>query len=130
MAASEGTIRFFPAKGQTAHAVGVASIGRWGLLTAEVLFRKLRAEPFGQASYDGAALCRRPVKDTLPRQRIVLARDSRFPDTAANIALTNVARLWFSRQSARPISARAAVAPKEHEKDPGRTVRRIGRRSS
>ena len=77
------------------------------------------AEPVGQASYDGAALCRRPVKDTLPKQRIVLARDSRFPDTAANIALADVARQWFSHQPARPISSRASVAQRRMGKTRG-----------
>jgi DNA-binding transcriptional LysR family regulator len=64
------------------------------------------AEPFGQASYDGVALCRRPVKDVLPQQRIVLARDARFPDTRANAALTDVARRWFSAQPQRPTADR------------------------
>jgi DNA-binding transcriptional LysR family regulator len=70
------------------------------------------AEPFGQASYDGVALCRRPVKDPLPTQRIVLARDSRFPDTAANAALTEVAKQWFSEQrsqGAQALSDRASA---------------------
>jgi hypothetical protein len=53
------------------------------------------AEPFSQESYDGLTLCRRPVSDTLPLQRIVLARDSRYPATAADVALTEIALQWY-----------------------------------
>jgi DNA-binding transcriptional LysR family regulator len=64
------------------------------------------AEPFGQESYDGLALCRRPVKDALPPQRIVLARDSRYPATAADDAVTDMARQWFAHHAGRSIRAR------------------------
>jgi DNA-binding transcriptional LysR family regulator len=74
------------------------------------------AEPFGEASYDGVALCRRPVEDALPKQRIVLARDSRFPDTPANAALTAVARQWFSEQSQRPNPRRLRAAARRPTK--------------
>jgi DNA-binding transcriptional LysR family regulator len=53
------------------------------------------AEPFSEQSYDGLALCRRPLSDTLPPQRIVLARDSRYPATAADAALTEIAVQWY-----------------------------------
>ncbi len=53
------------------------------------------AEPFSEQSYDGLRLCRRPVSDTLPAQRIVLARDSRYPATAADAALTEIAVQWY-----------------------------------
>jgi len=53
------------------------------------------SEPFGQESYDGLSLCRRPVRDALPSQRIVLARDSRYPATAADIAVSEIATQWF-----------------------------------
>jgi DNA-binding transcriptional LysR family regulator len=56
------------------------------------------AAPFGQTSYDGVELCRRPIEDVLPTQRIVLARDARFPVSAAGEALTAVAKQWFSSQ--------------------------------
>jgi DNA-binding transcriptional LysR family regulator len=56
------------------------------------------AEPFGQESYDGLTLCRRPVSDSLPAHRIVLARDSRFPSTAADVALIEIATQWFADQ--------------------------------
>ncbi len=70
------------------------------------------AEPFGQESYDGLRLCRRPVKDKLPTQRIVLARNSRYPATATNDALTEIARQWFAQHPARPIRAHATAEPK------------------
>jgi DNA-binding transcriptional LysR family regulator len=56
------------------------------------------SEPFGKESYDGLTLCRRPVSDALPAQRIVLARDSRFPSTAADVALIEIATQWFDDQ--------------------------------
>jgi DNA-binding transcriptional LysR family regulator len=70
------------------------------------------AEPFGQESYDGLTLCRRPVKDTLPTQRIVLARDSRYPATATNDAVTEIARQWFAHHAGRPIRVQAIAARK------------------
>jgi DNA-binding transcriptional LysR family regulator len=54
------------------------------------------AEPYCQESYDGLKLCRRPVSDSLPPQRIVLARDTRYPATAADAALTEIAVQWYS----------------------------------
>ncbi len=68
------------------------------------------AEPFGQQSYDGLTLCRRAVKDTLPPQRIVLARDSRYPATAADDAVTEIARQWFAQHAGRTIRAQATAA--------------------
>jgi DNA-binding transcriptional LysR family regulator len=59
------------------------------------------AEPSGQESYDGLTLRRRPVKDTLPTQRIVLARDSRYPATAADDAVTDAAKQWFAHHGRR-----------------------------
>jgi DNA-binding transcriptional LysR family regulator len=53
------------------------------------------AEPFSEHSYDGLTLARRPVSDALPAQRIVLARDSRYPATAADAALTGIAVQWY-----------------------------------
>ena len=60
------------------------------------------AEPFCQVSYDGLTLCRRPISDALPRQRIVLARDSRYPATAADAALTEIALHLFSSNQPLP----------------------------
>jgi DNA-binding transcriptional LysR family regulator len=57
------------------------------------------AEPSGQESYDGLRLCRRPISDVLPPQRIVLVRDSRYPATAADAALTEIALHWYRRDS-------------------------------
>ena len=68
------------------------------------------AEPFGLESYDGLTLCRRPVKDALPTQRIVLARDSRYPATAADGAVTEIAKRWFVHDAGRPIRVKAAAA--------------------
>jgi DNA-binding transcriptional LysR family regulator len=79
------------------------------------------AEPFGQESYDGLPLWRRPVKDALPTQRIVLARDSRYPATSADDAVTGIARQWFLHHAGRPIRAQAA-APRNTAKI-GRRVR-------
>jgi DNA-binding transcriptional LysR family regulator len=79
------------------------------------------AEPFGQESYDGLPLWRRPVKDALPTQRIVLARDSRYPATPADDAVTGIARQWFLHHAGRPIRAQAA-APRNTAKI-GRRVR-------
>jgi DNA-binding transcriptional LysR family regulator len=79
------------------------------------------AEPFGQESYEGLPLCRRPVKDTLPTQRIVLARDSRYPATSADDAVTGIARQWFVHHAGRPIRALAA-APR-NTANSGRRVR-------
>jgi DNA-binding transcriptional LysR family regulator len=78
------------------------------------------AEPFGQESYDGLRLCRRPVKDTLPTQRIVLVRDSRYPATATNDAVTEIARQWFAHRAGRPIRVQATAA---------RNTAHIGRRA-
>jgi len=79
------------------------------------------AEPYGHDSYDGLRLCRRPVKDRLPIQRIVLARDARFLATAANDAVTEIARQWFARGPEPPVRAQAKAARKDF--DPGRRVR-------
>ncbi len=79
------------------------------------------AEPYGHDSYDGLKLCRRPVKDTLPAQRIVLARDARYPATAANDAVTEIARQWFARGSERLIRTQARAAQKHS--DTGRRAR-------
>jgi DNA-binding transcriptional LysR family regulator len=65
------------------------------------------AEPFGKESYDGLNLCRRPVKDALPAQRIVLARDSRYPPTAADEAVTGIARQWFVHHAGLPARLRS-----------------------
>jgi DNA-binding transcriptional LysR family regulator len=61
------------------------------------------AEPSSQESYDGLALCRRPVSDPLPAQRIVLARDSRYPATAADAALSEIALNWYRRDRTRQL---------------------------
>jgi DNA-binding transcriptional LysR family regulator len=79
------------------------------------------AEPFGQESYDGLTLRRRPVKDTLPTQRIVLARDSRYPATAADDAVTAIARQWFVHHAGRPIRVQGAAA--RNTANTGRRVR-------
>jgi DNA-binding transcriptional LysR family regulator len=76
------------------------------------------AEPFGQESYDGLTLCRRPVKDTLPTQRIVLARDSRYPATRTNDAVTEIARQWFAHHPERRIRAQATAARKDADIGP------------
>lgn len=58
------------------------------------------AEPFTRESYDGLKLCRIAVRDELPMQRIVLARDSRYPAAAAMGAFTEIAQQWFTRMGA------------------------------
>jgi DNA-binding transcriptional LysR family regulator len=79
------------------------------------------AEPFGQESYDGVTLCRRSVKDTLPTQRIVLARDSRYPATATSDAVTEIARHWFAHDAKRPVRVHATAVRKDA--DIGRRAR-------
>src|SRR6202030_3158884 len=46
---------------------------------------------------------------SLPTQRIVLARDSRYPATAADDAVTEIARHWFVHDAGRPIRSCCAA---------------------
>ncbi|GAB7529255.1 LysR family transcriptional regulator [Pseudomonas sp. 3A(2025)] len=54
--------------------------------------------PFGDHSYDGQPLVCRPVKQSLPAQRIVLAHDQRCPLTPPAEAFKAQAVAWFSQR--------------------------------
>jgi DNA-binding transcriptional LysR family regulator len=58
------------------------------------------SQPWGDRCYDGSPLCRRPIRDELPSQRIVMARRSDDPATAAGDALIALAQQWFAAQGA------------------------------
>ncbi|NVZ21534.1 LysR family transcriptional regulator [Pseudomonas costantinii] len=58
--------------------------------------------PFGDHSYDGQPLVCRPIKQSLPVQRIVLAYDQRYPLTPPAEAFKAQALAWFSER--RPFS--------------------------
>jgi DNA-binding transcriptional LysR family regulator len=52
--------------------------------------------PHGDHSYDGQPLVCRPIRETLPAQRIVLAYDQRYPLTPPAEAFKWQAIAWFS----------------------------------
>lgn len=54
--------------------------------------------PFGDRSYDGQPLVCRPIKESLPVQRIVLAYDQRYPLTPLAEAFKAFAMGWFSER--------------------------------
>ncbi|MEI9986609.1 MAG: LysR substrate-binding domain-containing protein [Aliidongia sp.] len=54
------------------------------------------SQPWGDRCYDGSPLCRRPIRDELPTQRIIMARRGLYPPTAAGNALIAVAQHWFA----------------------------------
>lgn len=54
--------------------------------------------PFGDRSYDGQPLVCRPIRETLPTQRIVLAYDQRYPLTPPAEAFKNQAVAWFKER--------------------------------
>ena len=55
------------------------------------------SRPFSDFSYDGRALARRPIRDSLPAQRILLAYPQRAPLSNAQKAFIEEARQWFAQ---------------------------------
>lgn len=54
--------------------------------------------PFGDHSYDGQPLVCRPIRESLPVQRIVLAHDQRYPLTPPAEAFKQQALTWFKER--------------------------------
>jgi DNA-binding transcriptional LysR family regulator len=62
------------------------------------------SRPFGDVSYDGRPLVRRPISDPLPLQRILLAYDGKNALSASQIVFIDEAKAWFAEMWPAPTS--------------------------
>jgi DNA-binding transcriptional LysR family regulator len=53
------------------------------------------SRPFGDVSYDGQPLIRKPISDPLPMQRILFAYNRKNPLSVANQVFIDEAKAWF-----------------------------------
>jgi DNA-binding transcriptional LysR family regulator len=63
------------------------------------------SRPFGDFSYDGRPLVRRPISDPLPLQRILLAYDGKNALSASQLVFVDEAKAWFAEMWPAPARA-------------------------
>lgn len=63
------------------------------------------SRPFGDVSYDGQPLVRRPISDPLPLQRILLAYDGKNALPGSQLVFIDEAKAWFAEMWPTPASA-------------------------